>query len=114
VVQKVNVNQSAALQKSELLLCHSSMYVAFYVTLVSNASQGKYLVPESSMWYVLAGLLLVLGISQATYVTLTTKPEVEAIEKSWKRRIDGWVFEQQYAIPKPLSSMDRGLAVEAM
>ena len=71
-------------------------------------------VSESYIWYVLAGLILACGIWHATHIRLTTKRELVAIEKSWKTRIDGWVFEQQYGIPAPSLNRDQDIDIEAM
>jgi len=71
-------------------------------------------VSESRVWYLLAGLFYVFGMSHALYITFTSKRDRKAIEKSWKTRIDGWVFEQQYAISTPLLSRDECLEIEAV
>lgn len=71
-------------------------------------------VSESRVWFLLAGLLYVFGILHALYIIFTSDRDREAIEKSWKTRIDGWVFEQQYAISTPLLGRDKSLEIEAM
>jgi hypothetical protein len=96
--------------------CHDSIYLTYYASLFLILNGDESLTPESGspVWlYILAGLLLVFGTSHAAYIMLTTKRDVEAIQKSWKRRIDGWVFERQYAIPtlKFFSESDRGLTI---
>ncbi|KIK01726.1 hypothetical protein K443DRAFT_132169 [Laccaria amethystina LaAM-08-1] len=86
------------------------IYLTYYASLFLILNGDESLTPESGR------LLLVFGTSHAAYIMLTTKRDVEAIQKSWKRRIDGWVFERQYAIPtlKFFSESDRGLTIEVM
>ena len=69
-------------------------------------------VSESRVWFLLAGLLYVFGTSHAYFIMFTADRRRKAFEKSWKTRIDGWVFEQQYAISTP--SPDKCLEIEAM
>jgi len=106
-------------EKQNTDLCHDSIYLTFCASLFLILNKGESLTPESGsfFWlYILAGLLLVLGTSHAAYIMVIMKQDVEALEKSWKRRIDGWVFERQYAIPtlKFFNELDRGLAIEVM
>lgn len=63
---------------------------------------------------VFIGLLLSVGILH-TYITLTTKRDNEAIERSWRARINGWVFEQQYVTSAVSEGdWDRGFEMEVM
>ena len=71
-------------------------------------------VSESRVWFFLAGLLYVFGMWHAHYITFASDRHRKGFEKSWKTRIDGWVFEQQYAISTPPPSRDKCFEIEAM
>lgn len=83
-------------------------------TIILYTSGAFKSISKSYVWYILAGFILACGIWHATHIKLTTKREFMAIEKSWKTRIGGWVFEQQYGIPAPSPNRDQGLDIEAM
>ncbi|EDR03176.1 uncharacterized protein LACBIDRAFT_331867 [Laccaria bicolor S238N-H82] len=89
-------------------------FVCTVFTIILYTSGAFKSISKSYVWYILAGFILACGIWHATHIKLTTKREFMAIEKSWKTRIGGWVFEQQYGIPAPSPNRDQGLDIEAM
>ena len=70
---------------------------------------------ENYKMCVFIGLLLSVGILHTSYITLTTKWDNEAIERSWRARINGWVFEQQYVTSAVSEGdWDQGFEMEVM
>ena len=89
-------------------------YNSTLFTLILVSSDTFKSISQSYVWYVLAGFIFACGIWHAAHIKLITKREFMVIEKSWKTRIGGWVFEQQYGIPAPSLNRDEGLDIEAM
>jgi hypothetical protein len=70
---------------------------------------------ESHLIWILISLLFVFGALHASYILLSTKRDNEAIEKAWRARINGWVFEQQYVTSAVSEGgVDSGLQIEVM
>ncbi|KIK01688.1 hypothetical protein K443DRAFT_122294 [Laccaria amethystina LaAM-08-1] len=100
----------------ELMVMPSVWHASHYILLLLLLLPLKFFRfgLESRVWLLLAGLLNVIGMSHALYILFTSDRDREAFEKSWKTRIDGWVFEQQYAISTPLPSRSKCLEIEAV
>lgn len=70
---------------------------------------------ENYKMCIFIGLLLGIGLLHTSYIILTTKRDNEAIERSWRARINGWVFKQQYVTPAVSEGdWDRGFEMEVM
>ena len=90
------------------------MYFGFAYVLFFDPEEDQLSLENYLLW-ILISLLFVFGVLHGSYILLATKRDNEAIEKSWRARINGWVFEQQYvtsAVSK--GGMDSGLQVEVM
>lgn len=97
----------------ELMVMPSVWHASHYMLLLLLLLCHKFFrsVSESRVWFLLAGFFYIFGMSHASYILLTSDRHRLAAEKSWETRIDGWVFEQQYAISTP---SPKCLEIEAM
>jgi hypothetical protein len=92
----------------------NSLYFGYIYGLFFSEGLGQPL-SENYKICIFMSLLLGVGILHASYITLTTKRDNEAIERSWRARINGWVFEQQYVTSAVSEGgWDRGFEMEVM
>ncbi|KIJ89714.1 hypothetical protein K443DRAFT_117611, partial [Laccaria amethystina LaAM-08-1] len=98
----------------ELMGMPSVLYFGYIYGLFFSEGLGQPL-SENYKICIFMSLLLGVGILHASYITLTTKRDNEAIERSWRARINGWVFEQQYVTSAVSEGgWDRGFEMEVM